>query len=299
MTFTNNSRSFNQDENILRMQDDARHALHEIAFDISMAGNYADLLVPGSVVPDANLALGTDCGPGGVADWMYRTRQTLTGLSLSIWALDNATAAAAGARHSCIGGAEFQAGTDIVAIKRVAGAPVAAPVAGRIYLRTNGTVGLLYRSPMPGVPAVPIPAPNNDWEYRPAVYYIRNFANTADDGIPTLCKKTLQGSPPSTETECLATGIENLQIEYGIDLNANGNPNLYLPSPTLAQMQTVVSARISLLARTAETDTRYANDKTYSISNSPDYTPGDGFHRRVFTTTVGIQNIRSLNAMGF
>ena len=299
VTFTNNSRSFNQDENILRMQDDARHALHEIAFGISMAGNYADLLVPGSVVPDASLALGTDCGPGAVANWMYQTRQPVTGFNLSIWTLDNATAAAAGARHSCIGGAEFQQGTDVVAIKRVAGARVAAPAAGRTYLRTNGTVGLLYRSPMPVAPAVPVPAPNSDWEYRPAIYYIRNFANAAGDGIPTLCKKALQGSPPSMGTECLATGIENLQIEYGIDLNDNSNPNLFLPNPTLAQLQTVVSARITLLARTTETDTRYDNDKTYSISNAPDYTPADSFHRRVFSTTVGIQNIRSLNSMGF
>jgi len=44
--FVNNSHSFKQDENILRMQDDARYALREIAFDISMAGHYADLLIP-------------------------------------------------------------------------------------------------------------------------------------------------------------------------------------------------------------------------------------------------------------
>ena len=35
--FTNNSHSFNQDENISRMQDDARFALRELAFEISMA----------------------------------------------------------------------------------------------------------------------------------------------------------------------------------------------------------------------------------------------------------------------
>ena len=298
-TFTNNSRSFNQDESILRMQDDARHALHEIAFDISMAGNYADLLVPGSVVQDANLTLGTDCGPAGIADWMYLTRQPGTGRSLSIWSVDNATAATASARHSCIAGSEFQAGTDIVSIKRVAGARAAAPVAGRAYLRSNGTVGLLYRAPMPGVPTVPVPAPNSDWEFRPSIYYVRNFANTSGDGIPTLCKKTLQGSPPSTGTECLATGIENLQIEYGVDTTDDGSPNVYLANPTLADLQTVVSARISLLVRTVDEDIRYDNDKTYSISNAPDYTPADNFHRRVFSTTVGIQNIRSLNAMGF
>jgi type IV pilus assembly protein PilW len=100
-------------------------------------------------------------------------------------------------------------------------------------------------------------------------------------------------------TECLATGIENLQIEYGIDTSGDSNPNLYLPNPTVAQMQSVVTARIFLLARTTDLDFRYVNDKTYSISNAPAFQPDDGFHRRIFSTTVTVQNIRSLSAMGF
>jgi len=100
-------------------------------------------------------------------------------------------------------------------------------------------------------------------------------------------------------TECIATGIEDLQIEYGIDTTGDSNPNLFMPNPTLVQMQSVVSARIFLLARTSNIDTRYTNDKTYVLSNSPAYTPGDSFHRRVFSATVSIQNIRSMNKMGF
>ena len=100
-------------------------------------------------------------------------------------------------------------------------------------------------------------------------------------------------------TECIATGIENLQIEYGIDTSSDGQPNVYVPNPTLAQVQDVVNARIFILARTADIDTRYTNTKTFSISNSPAYTPDDSFHRRVFSTSVSIQNIRSMNMMGF
>jgi hypothetical protein len=138
-----------------------------------------------------------------------------------------------------------------------------------------------------------------DWEYRPSIYYIRQFANNPGDGIPTLCRKVLRGAGPSITTECLATGIENLQIEYGIDTTQNGHPNVFVPNPSLADIQNVVSARIFILARTTDIDTRYTNTKTYSISNAPDYAPGDSFHRRVFSTTVSIQNIRSLNMMGF
>jgi hypothetical protein len=297
--FVNNSYSFNQDENIGRMQDDARFALREIAFDISMAGHYADLHIPDSVSYDGDLTIGTDCGPAGQANWMYRTTEAGTGNSFSIMAIDNATNATVSAAHSCFGGGELLDGTDVVAIKRVAGAEATALSADSAYLRTNGTVGVLFSGIEPTSPPLAIAAPSADWAFRPSIYYIRQFANTPGDNIPTLCRKALSGAGPSMATECLATGIENLQIEYGIDMSQDGHPNVYLTNPTLAQMQDVVAARIFLIARTTDIDTRYVNNKTYSISNAPDVVPGDSFHRRVFSTSVSIQNIRTMNMMGF
>ncbi|MDH3861687.1 MAG: prepilin-type N-terminal cleavage/methylation domain-containing protein, partial [Gammaproteobacteria bacterium] len=99
--FVNNSYSFKQDENIGRMQDNARFALREIAFDISMAGHYADLHIPDSVSYDGDLVTATPCGPAGQDNWIYRTTEAGTGNSLSIMAVDNATNAAASAAHSC------------------------------------------------------------------------------------------------------------------------------------------------------------------------------------------------------
>jgi type IV pilus assembly protein PilW len=296
--FTANSRSFQQDENVLRMQDDARHALRELAFELSMAGHYADLLIPGSVTPDDSLTLSSDCGPIGTDDWMYQTVAAGTGLALSVVALDNATAADAAANFSCIDAGEFQEGTDIVAVKRVAGVRTGVPANGRVYLRTNGTVGLLFQEPVTSVPVIDIPMPRADWEYRPSVFYVRNYADMPGDGIPTLCRKTLGGATPGMMTECLASGIENLQVEYGIDTSDDGDANVFLPDPTIGQMQTAVSARIFIQARTLEDDLRYQNDKTYTLSNAAPFVPGDGFHRRIDSTTVTIQNIRSLNVMG-
>jgi len=297
--FANNRHSFNQDENIQRMQDDARHALREITFDIAMAGHYGDLLIPSSVTNDNTLALTTDCGPVGAAEWMYQTVQPGTSQFLSVVALDNASPAQAAANFSCINGAEFLDGTDVVAIKRVAGIRAGASVNGQVYLRTNGTVGLLFKEPLGGAPAIAVPAPNADWEYRPSIFFIRNYENTPGDGVPTLCKKVLRTPGPGMTTECIAAGIEDMQVEYGIDITGDGFTNLYLPNPTLLEMQSVVAARVTLLARSADFDTRYQNVKTYTLSNADPYTPQDRFHRQVVSTTVGIQNIRSLNAMGF
>lgn len=296
--FANNQRGFKQDENVRRMQDDARHALREISFELSMAGNYGDLLVPGFVTPDGGLTLTTDCGPAGAPEWMYQTAQPGTGNSLSVVALDNATSAQAAANFTCIDGGEFQSNTDVVAIKRVAGARTAAPTNGRVYLRTNGTVGLLFQEPLAGAGAINVPAPRADWEYRPSIYYIRNYAYTPGDDIPTLCKKVLGGVTPGMTTECLAAGIENLQLEYGIDTDSDGFANVYAPNPTIAEMQSVVSARVSLLARTTEADVGYENTNVYTLSNANPYAPADGFRRQVVSTAVTIQNIRSINTLG-
>lgn len=297
--FVNNSYSFNQDENVARMQDDARHALREVAFEISMAGHYADLHLPDSVTQDAALTIGTDCGPAGDVNWIYRAVDAGTGESLSITAIDNATNADVAAAHSCFAANEVLPGTDVVAIRRVVGQRTDVPSSDLVYLRTNGTVGLLYKAPFPATPSLTVATPRADWQYSPSIYYIRQFANTAGDGIPTLCRKVLRATGPNMVTECLATGIENLQVEYGIDTTDDGHPNLYMTAPTLTEMQDVVSARVFLLARTSEIDTRYTNDKTYSVSNAADYTPNDSFHRRVVSTSTTIRNIRSMNMMGY
>lgn len=297
--FVNNSYSFTQDENIARMQDDARHALREIAFELGMAGHYADLHIPDIVTLDSALSIGVDCGPAGEVEWMYQLVAEGTESTLSVSAIDNATAAEVGAAHSCFADNEVLPGTDVVSIKRVAGQKSDAPTDNAIYLRTNGTVGLLYMAPMPETPSLEVATPYADWQFSPSIYYVRQYANAFGDGIPALCRKVLRGAGPNMTTECLATGIENLQVEYGMDTSEDGQPNIYLTSPTIEEMQDVVSARIFLLARTTAIDTRYTNSTTYSVSNSPDYSPTDAFHRRVLSTSVTIRNVRSMNMMGY
>jgi len=270
-----------------------------LSFEISMAGNYAELHIPDTVTPDASLSIGTDCGPAGEINWIYRTVEVGSDNTLSIVAIDNASNTEVVAAHSCFDSGEILEGTDVVSIKRVAGGESAVLRPGGVYMRTNGTVGLMFRAPAPAAPTVVVAAPRADWEFRPSIYYIRKFANNPADGIPTLCRKTLRGAGPSMQTECLATGIENMQIEYGIDTSEDGHPNEYATNPSLTEIQNVVAARIFLLARTTDIDTRYTNTKTYSISNAPDFVPNDSFHRRVFSTNVSIQNVRSMNMMGF
>jgi prepilin-type N-terminal cleavage/methylation domain-containing protein len=296
--YTENRRSFTNDESMMRMQDDARQAVRELVNDLSMAGFWSDLILPTSIVPDGSLAVATDCGPAGVANWIYRTVIPGSTNSEALTAVDNATGATANASYSCIAAGELQAGTDVIAIKRLFGSRLdpAEAVANTAYLRTNGTQGMLYVNPANVPPAVPVPVPFFEWEYHPSIYYIRNFAVTAGDGIPTLCRKILDysGGVPTMVDECLAQGIEDLQVEFGVDTDADGIPNGYVDDPTIAELQASVTARVFVLARTADPDLRYTNEKTYQIGNAPAVSPNDNFYRRVYSVTVGLRNVTSL-----
>ncbi|MEJ2603388.1 MAG: PilW family protein [Gammaproteobacteria bacterium] len=299
--FTQNKRTFMQDEQFVRMQDNARFALAELEKDLAMAGFWGDLLNPAGIVgDDDSLSIATDCGPGGIEDWMYQILDPVSGQSSALTHLDNATGLAATGSHSCIDAAEIVAGSDVVAIKRLEGRELAgAMIPSRVYLRTNGTVGLLYKEPMSASPPITIDPPFSQWRYSPRIYFIRDFSEAPGDGIPALCRKVLVAAAgPGMASECLASGVEDLQIEFGLDEDGDGRPDTFLSNPTLAQMQLAVSARIELLARTAEPDPRFVNDSTYRLGNAPAYTPNDNFRRRVYTTTVYIRNLSHLRRLG-
>lgn len=294
--FIQTQQSSRADNNVARMQDQARFALDELASDIRMAGYLSDPLTPAAVTLDAGLALGTDCGPPGTPQWIYRLMDPANGNFLTITGVNNASGATANNAYGCIATNELRANTDIIATKRVAGRSLtpAQLQAGTVYLRTNGSIGLLYGQPG----GAAFGAPFTDWEYRPRVYYIRRFSDNANDNIPSLCRKVLAfGGAPTMQTECIAQGIEDLQIEYGIDTDADGAPNRYAVNPPIADLQNVISARITLLARTLQRDPRYVDAKTYTLSDAPAYSPGDNFHRRIYSVTVPIHNLRNLERM--
>ena len=298
--FSQNKRSFHQNEDIARLQEDGRYALEELVRDIGSAGFFAELVDPSSVEPVEPSLLGApDCGvpPAPPMPWIY-TVGTGGLVSNAIAMVDNATGAAAAAAFPCITAGNVVAGSDVIAIKRVAGSPSVALLGNRVYIRENGTRGIMYQNAA-GIP-VAIPIPNRDWEYTPRIYYLRNFAQTAGDGIPTLCRKSLvPGVPPTIGDECIAQGVESLQLEFGIDTDNNGSANAYVVSPTAAQLQQLASVRILILGRAVRMDPSYTNPKTYQLSNEPAYTPNDNFYRRVFSTTVVVRNVNNMRRLGF
>lgn len=292
-------KSFQQDEFFASMQDESRYAMQELTGDISMAGYIGDILVPEIIAFDSSLtgSLGDDCERSDGESFAYRLTDSSTGVDTTLIGMDNITAANAVAQFDCLLAGELVAGTDIIAVKHLAGAITdsAALEDGDVVVRYNGTVGSLFVHPIAGT----VPTPFEDRIYTPAIYFIRNYTDTPGDGTPSLCRKVLVGGASVNMTsECIAEGIENLQVEYGIDNNGDGSVDSYLTAPTQEEIETTVSVRVFLLARTSEVDRGYSNDKTYTLSNATSFAPDDSFRRRVYMTTASVPNVRNRMLIG-
>jgi type IV pilus assembly protein PilW len=292
-------KSFQQDEVFASMQDESRYAMHELSNDVSMAGYIGDILVPEIIVFDASLAgsLGDDCERSDGESFAYRLTDSSTGTDTTLMGLDNITAADAVDEFGCLLAGELVAGTDIIAVKHLAGATTATADLedGDVVVRYNGTVGSLFVHPITGS----VPTPFEDRIYSPTIYFIRNYTNALGDNLPSLCRKVLVGGATvNMTTECIAAGIENLQVEYGIDSTGDGSVDSYVSSPTPAERETTVSVRLFMLARTSDADPGYTGDKTYTLSNANSFSPTDSFRRRVYMTTVSVPNVRNRMLIG-
>lgn len=309
--FFANKRNYEQNSKIAEMQDNARFALQALSRDLGMAGFRGGMTDASQLDNDSDTLplLAGDCGPGadGEAGWAF-DRPALE-------FQDDVAPSAAAAVYGCLASSDVAARTDLLTVRRAAGLatdeielPGEAPSlrANTFYLRTNRTVGSLFFSgadaanPDSGHP--PDTPPMSFWEYDSRLYFIRPFAATAGDGIPTLCRAYLASGGAGVETECVAEGVENFQIAFGIDTDGDGIANRYLAEPTADQLARAVTARIQLLMRAVRPDYGYTNGKRYNLLGHDDdgdgavdeagegYRPQDNFYRRVAQTTVILHN---------
>ncbi len=118
--------------------------------------------------------------------------------------------------------------------------------------------------------------------------FIRAYANDKDDGIPSLCMETLAGA--AMTSRCLVEGVENLQLEFGIDADDDGVPNQYTAAPAATEMQRAVAVRIHLLLRSISKLTGHHDDKSYHLGQKVLAARGDAYLRRVLSATVLLRN---------
>jgi len=89
-------------------------------------------------------------------------------------------------------------------------------------------------------------------------------------------------------TQELVEGVEDMQILYGEDTDADGIPNRYVAANAIADTEQVLAIRVSLLIRSFEDNVVDAPQSyTYDGNN---VTAGDRRLRQVFTSTISLRN---------
>src|SRR5690606_23281378 len=136
-------------------------------------------------------------------------------------------------------------------------------------------------------------------------YYVAR-GSTGQTDVPALRRKVLQGgsSGPGIGDEEIMPGIEDLQVQFGIDPgeddDGDGTPERYTgmaaryvhPDDPVLDTARIVAVRIWLRARADRRESGYTDDKTYRYADVEFRPAGnDASHRRALVSrTLQLRN---------
>ena len=259
--FVASRQSYQTQEALARMQEAGRFSMDFITQDLRRAGYWggnADVSTLGPT-PGASCA-GTD--------WGQMVRQRVFGLD------DTA------AGYACISG---HLRGDVV-VARYAEPFEEVPTGSALYLRSS----LFEAQVMQGNAASTV-LDEPQW-IRPLAaraYFVRNSGRTCGgQAIPSLWLVQLGANGQPADPVELVSGVENLQVQWGVDDGA-GNVDTYVDTP--ADWDSVIAARVWILARSECPEAGHTDDRTYQMGND-DYSENDNYRRQLYVSTVRLRN---------
>jgi type IV pilus assembly protein PilW len=304
--FMQSQTTFRLNQSVARLQENARFALAAIEPDIRMASFYG--LSSRGVRINGRAKI---TAPNNAALWLGGN----AGCGAN-WALDveNPIAATNGTYPwPCGATGGYQAGTDTVLIRRVNENVAAGGLDGAtLYLQsTRFQPGQIFRGPV--VPAGYAVATSQTNELIVRGYYIAAQSaqlGAKGAGIPALHRKSLAKGPGVQDDEILA-GVEDLQIELGIDTDIPDAPNrgavdryvnaddpiLNPASPSYNPNVVILAVRIWLRVRAEDIENGFTDTTEYRYADV-DFTPTAAqapFRRLLVSKTIYLRNARQMS----
>jgi type IV pilus assembly protein PilW len=122
--------------------------------------------------------------------------------------------------------------------------------------------------------------------------------------VPTLRRKSLAvlAGAPAVQDQEVAPGVENMQLQFGVDVDADNtvdryvNPGDAVITPGVAGYipgSRVITARIWLLVRSVSREPGLVDTRNYRAGDVDLGTPNDGFRRLLVSKTILLRNARS------
>jgi type IV pilus assembly protein PilW len=283
--------AFVVNESIARVQETAQFAMDTIEADLRMASNWGRnsraLAVEGrSLAEDANplgLSVPTDCGNSWALD-----------LALAIDGNNNTYALGCGSSGTA------QTDSDVVTIRRASVQP--APLkSGRVQIQSTRVQGMLFDDGL--TPSEFSPADSATHNLLVHSYYVAQ-TSALMPGVPTLRRKTLTsvGGAAVIQDQEVAHGVENIQLQLGVDVNQDnavdryvnpGGNSIYDPNATnYIPGARVIAARIWLVVRGVTPEAGITDTSTYKPGDVNLGEPNDNFRRMQVSKTILLRNAR-------
>ena len=299
--YNQSRQAFVVNESIARVQETAQFAMDTIEADLRMASNWGrnsrGLAVEGrSLVGDANPTGLTIPTPTCGDDWAFDLGRPIDGS-------DNSYALA------CAASGGTADNSDVITVRRASVQPVA-PEPGRLQIHSTRIQGELFETG--AVPAAFLPVTTDPITGLPSSgthnlmvnsYYV-SPTSTLIPGVPTLRRKTLtvREGVPVIEDQEVAPGIENIQLQLGIDVDQDNTVDRYVnPGDEVYDPDAdeyipgvrVLTARVWLVVRSVTTEFGLRDGRNYQPANANMGQMNDSFRRLQISKTILLRNART------
>jgi type IV pilus assembly protein PilW len=287
-----------------RLQETARYAMGTIEADLRMA-NYWGFMSSSEAVDNGPLL---DLANLPAVDPGYTLPAELTPYSVAInqcgamWAVKLPAYVEANNDTYGYACAEFGTavpGSDQLTIRRastqIIDAAGLALSAGQIKLQSSRMRGTLFASV-----AAPADYTLSTSETRALIangYYVDQDSDERA-GTPSLRRKQLDVDGGATVMRDLqiVPGVEDLQVEFGADFDADQNADYFVqPDTVIPAGDQIVAVRVWLLVRAEQQETGFIDGRTYTYASrvaAAAYTPADSFRRVLVSKTIALRNTR-------
>jgi type IV pilus assembly protein PilW len=311
--FSRNTGNQSELERTVRQVESARFALDTLSEDVMHAGYFGEfdpdtlVKIPGAYDVPINYQTPDPCATDPASQG-WKTHGLPAPPNDRIQIPVPAQGIAAATAVACL--ANRRAGTEAVVVRRADTGPpttLAASKADNLYIQISRCATIVE----PGIRAdagtsasftlrLPDCATANPSLRRLSqrTYFVADCNDcAANDGIPTL--KRVEMVDGALRTLSIAEGVENLQLEYGLDTNDDGQPDNFVTAGSGVingvapnQWQNVVAVRLHVLARSSQPTSGYSDVRTYQVGPAVTVTaPSDGFKRTLVTSSVRLNNV--------
>ena len=281
--FVSNKRAYRAQDDNSHIQENGRFATGILMQDLRRAGYYGGNANVEDITGSLGVVAPTNTCPTNNT-WARMLEWPIVGN-------DNTNA-----NYACIPNGDYQGGTDIVVMRYTRGNNIdnATMIANptQLYVRSSLFEGRLFAGADAAANNV-AETPNTAQELVSYAYYVGPTGRVCTDGSPILAmfRESLDANGLPNREE-IATNVENLQIQYGLDNNDDLITDQYVDAGAVADWTRVNSVRLWVLVRSECPVPGFTNVNrpNFVMGNVVVNPNGDRYKRQLYTGTVSMRN---------